>query len=356
MSVIKLARKTAKKGYVWAYVFRHQGKVHKKEGFLTRGEASEAEGRRRSKVRGIPYTPPRIFLGEVADRYLIECKTVKGLADNTLRQKRFVLKTFMDFRGTDGPAELITRGDIKPYLTVRAQISGNCAANRDKKEIKALFNWANNEDILFCRNPCKGLPDFPEDESRAYTPPKEDLLKVKLQAGGDERDFINCVHYLLGRRKEIQMLRWHDINFQTRWADLFTRKKGGGLKRMPKPMNDEVVRILERRRRRARKGDDYIFSLTMSVLGKMMPRLCRGADVIPFGFHSVRHYGASTLLERGHTIKEIQFLLGHERASTTERYLHVKAGDFHRIVNSLQDKTLRSVTLNSLSNEVNPVR
>jgi len=350
MTTIKVERKKSRKGYVWAYVFRHGGKVIKKEGYQTQGEAAEAEGQRRSQLKGEPYRPPKIFLGDLQDRYLIECGTVKGLAGNTLRQKGFVFKSFMDFLGADQPAEGIEKATVKEYLKVRAQLSGNCAANRDKKEIRALFNWADNENVLFCRNPCKGIPDFPEDDFQIYVPPKGDILKVKLVAAGDERDFLECLYGLLGRRREIQNLRWMDVNFETGWADLFTRKKGGGLKRMPKPMNEQVFKVLERRDKKKGKGEANVFSFSIKELDKMMPRLCMDADVPPFGFHALRHHAASSLLDDGCSIKEIQFLLGHERASTTEGYLHVRAGDFHRIVNTLQDKPLRSVTPNFVLN------
>jgi len=350
MTTIKVSRKSSKKGYVWAYVFRNKGKAVKKEGFETQGMAAEAEGRRRSELRGEAYRPIQISLGDLADRYLIECVTVKGLAGNTLRQKQFVIKSFIEFLNGDRDAVLIDRATVKEYLKVRAQLSGNCAANRDKKEIKALYNWGNNEEIVFCRNPCKGIPDFPEDDFEAYNPPLADILKVKMAAAGDERDFLDCVHYLIGRRREIQFMKWRDVNFDTGWVDLFTRKKGGSLKRMPKPMNDSVRKVLERRRKKAGMGvDSQIFSFKTKALDKMMPRLCAMANVPPFGLHALRHHAASSLLDSGCSIKEIQFLLGHDRASTTESYLHIQAGNFHRIVNTL-DKPLRSVTLDSVAN------
>jgi integrase len=182
-------------------------------------------------------------------------------------------------------------------------------------------------------------------------PPKADILKVKLVASGDERDFLECLYGLLGRRKEILCLKWQDVNFETGWVDLFTRKKGGGLKRMPKPMNDQVRKTLERRDKKKGKGVVNVFSFSIKELDLMMRRLCKEADVPPFGLHALRHHAASSLLDGGCSIKEIQFLLGHERASTTEGYLHVRAGNFHRIVNTLSDKTLRSVTLKSVDND-----
>jgi integrase len=49
--------------------------------------------------------------------------------------------------------------------------------------------------------------------------------------------------------------------------------------------------------------------------------LCRKAKVKKFTFHNLRHYGASKLAEAGVSITDIQYLLGHQRATTTDIYL-----------------------------------
>ncbi len=355
MSAYKVPRKKSKTGHVWAYSFRHAGKQYKKEGFPTKKRSMEAEALRRAELKALPYHPPTITLGDLVGQYLQECATIKGLAENTVNQKRFVFTSFLEFLAMDAertqetdPADTLTKTEVKGYLKARARISGNCAANRDKKEIKALYNWANDEDIIFYRNPCKGIKPFPEDEFQKYVPPKGDILKVKLQATGDEQDFIECIYDLLGRRREIRYLKWQDINFQTRWVDLFTRKKGGGLKCMPKPMTTNVMKILERRQKKVKGRPLYVFDFSLDQLNQMMKRLCKQAEVPPFGFHALRHHAATTLLENDVPIKQIQFLLGHEKVSTTETYLHVMSGDFHSTVELLQDKALRSATLNTL--------
>lgn len=348
MTSYKVPRKTAKRGYLWAYHFRHAGKRYKEEGYQTKAESLGAEAKKRREVQARPIrTDQGISLLRLAELYLAECETTKGLAHNTVRQKHFVLSSFVEYLGMEYPAENIAREEVKGYLKVRARISGNCAANRDKKEIKALYNWAiTDEEIFFIRNPCKGIPDFPEDDYQRYIPSKTDILKIKLIAQTDERDFLTCMYGLIGRRKEIKNIRWIDVNFQAGWVDLFTRKKGGGLKRMPKPMNEDVRDVLERRFKKRKPGSQAVFQFELKELDRMMPRLCSEANVPVFGFHALRHHAASSLLEEGYPIKVIQFLLGHERQSTTEGYLHIQSGDFHRVVRSLNDKCARMRTVN----------
>lgn len=53
-----------------------------------------------------------------------------------------------------------------------------------------------------------------------------------------------------------------------------------------------------------------------------MRTLCRKAGVRPFGFHSIRHAGASVMENSNVPVGAIQRILGHQNRSTTEIYLH----------------------------------
>ena len=65
--------------------------------------------------------------------------------------------------------------------------------------------------------------------------------------------------------------------------------------------------------KRTRKNYDY--------RKKLLKRLCKKAEVPYFTFHSLRHFGASLLAKQGTPITDIQTLLGHQRATTTDLYL-----------------------------------
>jgi len=55
---------------------------------------------------------------------------------------------------------------------------------------------------------------------------------------------------------------------------------------------------------------------------RLLRGLCNKVKVKPFGFHALRHFGASVLENANVNIGSIQRLLGHERRTTTEVYLH----------------------------------
>jgi integrase len=53
-----------------------------------------------------------------------------------------------------------------------------------------------------------------------------------------------------------------------------------------------------------------------------MKTLCEKAGVRYFRWHALRHFGASILDHANVNIGSIQRILGHEKRSTTEIYLH----------------------------------
>jgi integrase len=54
---------------------------------------------------------------------------------------------------------------------------------------------------------------------------------------------------------------------------------------------------------------------------RLLKGLCEKAEIKPFTYHALRHYGASRLAHEGVPLADIQALLGHQRATTTDLYL-----------------------------------
>ena len=57
---------------------------------------------------------------------------------------------------------------------------------------------------------------------------------------------------------------------------------------------------------------------------KLMRTICKRAGVRRFGFHAIRHFGASYLADKQKfSITQVSRLLRHQSKATTERYLQV---------------------------------
>lgn len=64
------------------------------------------------------------------------------------------------------------------------------------------------------------------------------------------------------------------------------------------------------------------YEMRQPAMKYMLGRLCKEAGVSPFGFHAIRHFFAVSLVKSQQTdLTDIQRLLGHQRATTTDIYL-----------------------------------
>jgi len=230
------------------------------------------------------------------------------------------------------------------FLVKRRGSDGNKVANRDLKEFKALFTWANAQTIIQ-HNPVINLNPYPEEENLRYIPPVEDIDRVILVATDFELDFIQTVYHTLGRLSEVLPLGWKDINFEKRTAKLRTRKrKGGQIQSDLVPMSETLFRCLKRRWHDRDKSSPYVFTKPGGGIYKkddkfireMMEKLCKKAGVKKFGFHAIRHHVAMILEDSGKaTLREIQKMLRHQRPTTTDNSLRGLSPEMKRVASIL---------------------
>lgn len=327
-----------KKTGKWTAKFQFNNGTHRKKGFRTRNKAREWETTERERLKKLAHQSGSLHFGDLADEYISHCQA--RMQRNTWRQKHFVYKSFLVFVEGDRPVEEITTKQIADYLKNRALKEGNKAANRDLKEIKALYNWGLKQEILDIKNPCNKIDDFPEAPYIPYVPPPEDVDKVRMAADPHERDFIEVIYHAIARKIEAKRLTWSDVNFEQRWVRLYTRKRRGGqLEPVYKPMNKTLYRTLYTRWKRRDKTDVHVFQFDQDRLDHLMKELCKKAGVKHFGFHAIRHHVASVINDsRKASMKQIQGLLGHKRQSTTEEYLHVIGSALYDAAGILDDE------------------
>jgi len=155
-------------------------------------------------------------------------------------------------------------------------------------------------------------------KKKKYIPPKEDIQKVLEKS--KQKDYLSVIINTLARVNEINKLKWEDV-FDD-YVILRTRKaKNSDLTERKVPMNATLKAIFERIPRNGeyvfcnKKGKRYLRRI------KLLKAACTKAKVKPFGYHALRHYGASKLADSGVSITDIQLILGHQRATTTDIYL-----------------------------------
>jgi len=336
----------------WCYAFQHRGKSYAGRGYKTRREASSAREDRRKELKAAPpQTQTVMGFKELANQYLDHAQR-KFVAD-TYKRKCYTCKRFLESQG-DLPVEQITPLHIHNYLKT---LPTNSLYNEHREELSTVFNWIKKTYIAqlpFMINPCIAVDKMPQIEKEKDIPAEEEVLRIIAAARpGDEKDLVMCCIHLLGRIDEILRLRWkEDINFENKTVTLWTRKrKDGSYESNPMPMEDDLYSILWARWKR-RDQDKWVFYNEKTQdrykeRPKMMASICQRAGIAPigkgirkafrgkdkgkpfevdhyYGFHSLRHFMASYLIDREKiSLKAVSGLLRHKNVRTTERYLHL---------------------------------
>jgi integrase len=335
-----------KKRNTWIAKFKFQGRQYKKEGFKTRPKALEWEVQKRDEIENPSEPEPeliRLTFSQVSTDYLEDCQA--RFQKNTWRHKAFVYRNFLSFVNEDPPADSIAKQTFREYLVNRRVKKGNCAANRDLKEFKALYNWCIRHELLL-QNLCIYITNYPEEPKVIYVPPEEDIKKVIMAADPDDMDLIQVIYFTAGRISEVLNLKWDDINFEHNWIRLWTRKRRGGeLQEDKLPMVGNLYRILEHRWHKRNKLTPYVFhnedgtKFTYHQKGHTIKKACEKANVKPFGFHAIRHHVASILADSGKaSISQIQKMLRHKRITTTDNYIKTLDPQLKQVANVLDEQ------------------
>ncbi len=322
------------KGKGWRYDFTLTGNRYTKAGFKTKAKAKKTEARRKEEINS-PKTATTqtdtTFLELVNKRldYMKAHNSMLHYQDNVYRVRRWLI-LWNDLR-----CDEIKTESIEEYLLKRLGQTSAFTVNSDLKNLRALFNFGIKKKLIE-NNPTRNIEFFPVEKKEKYVPPIQDVSKVLLVAEQEDQDYLYVLRETLGRKNEIDKLKWSDVIFDDRCVILYTRKKKGG-HRTPRKvsMTNRLFDILSRKDKKRDKDKPWVFwhrywsSKQESWIEgpfndrkKLLIGLCKKAGVKRFGYHGLRHFGASVLDNANVPIGNIQRILGHENRKTTEIYLH----------------------------------
>lgn len=304
------------------------GGVIRKKRFLTLQEAKIWE----LAVRQAPAMAgqPCLMYSLACSQYIADCEL--RIASNTLREKKKHLREFAsyirkDCRLQDCAMDDVTLSMARAFSNGVMARSGAKTANRRIRTLKALWNWHKSE---LNGNPWQAVKPFPEEEFVKYVPSKDDVEKVFAAATQQERDILTVISYTGARLSEVLNLKWEDVLDGS--IRLWTHKSRNGSKTSRLVPVGHTLRDVLTRLHPLSEGSPYVFvnpathgpyRRNQPSICHMLKRLCREAGVREFGFHALRHYFASMLVSTNKvTLCDIQHMLGHQRATTTDTYLH----------------------------------
>jgi len=319
------------------------------DSFETKREAInwENEFRKKSNPSG-----NSLSFKDFSDQYLALAKS--KFSKLTYYQKEFMTKRFIKYLGLNLDVDQIQPSHIHGYLLEQANTRSNYCANRDRKNLLAMWNWGQKIlDISY--NPVTKIDCFPHDRKMQYVPPENDILRLIAVADRKERAFLDCYLCTGARRSEIFNLKWEDVNFEKREIRLWTRKtRDGSMEGELLPMNNQLYESLRWYwENRIFKESPFVWlceegpnaGKPFNYRRRFLKGLCKRAGIRPFGFHSLRRYVASTLADT-HKVsaKTIQRILRHKSLQTTERYIQNLNHDLAGVMELLDVKINQSTT------------
>ena len=306
----------------WRFDFWKSGVRHRESGYKTKQEAKDAESDARKKIGKMNSD----FI-DLCDKRLKELKLKRS--DKFFKENEKFIKNLILIWGNK---KEITRKDVEEFLNERAKHSP-FVANKELRFIKALFNHGVNRE-WFTYNPAGKVGFFPVDKKRKYIPPREDVEAVLKVVNDEQRDYLLTIIGTLGRVNEINKLEWSDIYDD--YLVLETRKaKNSNLKERNIPLNKTLKRVFKKRK------EGFVFTRRGKPYGyrsKFLKNACKKAKVKVFTYHNLRHYGASLLADAGVPLTTIQYLLGHEKVTTTDIYLQAISATAKSAVEALTHK------------------
>lgn len=313
----------------WCYEFRENGTLYKQSGFGTMKEAQHGEATARLALKK---QKTRLEFSQIVNQRL---RYVEAYYPNSLRHNITRLKKFRDWANRD--ISEINTDMIRDRMIQLSQEMSNANANKHLVALRSVFEYEmNNGKNVLGRNPCRGVKFLPVKKFVKYVPPVQDIEKVLALADDLDRSYLITIWQLAGRVREINNLKWEDVDFNRRKVRLWTRKKSGAnLTPRLVDMTDKAFDALLFAQWNRNPHSEYAFSNPTMVKkypedparwkydyrDKFFDRLCRLAGVREMGYHALRHHRASEMADQGMSLVYIKEQLGHEDISTTSLYL-----------------------------------
>ena len=144
-------------------------------------------------------------------------------------------------------------------------------------------------------------------------------------------------------------MTWADVDFHGKVGRFGNRKnKKRELRFRDVPLNAAAYTALKELSKQRLPQSDYVFQNRderhpgyggrYTARRRFMAGLCKSAKIQRMGFHSLRRYFASKLIENGESLETVRELLGHQVVSTTDKYVYRLKADVQGAVDRILEK------------------
>jgi len=229
------------------------------------------------------------------------------------------------------------------------QVTANLA-NKRRKDLHSFFEYCRKFQGLQY-NPVSVIDKIPQERQAQPVPTDAEFAQLLLMCGNrQDRNMLIAFANSGARRSELFRITFsEDVDFQERQLRLGNKKNRARIMRYRYiPMNDDLYNALTDQFKHRLRSNDYVFQNKAEEhpqygnrfmqRAKFLTELCKNAKVKPINYHSLRRYFASKLIENGESLETVRLLLGHQNASTTDRYVYRLKDDLRSAVGRIGKK------------------
>ena len=202
-----------KRGQKWIAQVRKEGERLEKV-FVTKKEAKDWEAKmRRKPVSDWNGKTATACLGDWAE--IISTMPESRFSDKTYKEKVSMFKRFFKVIDPAMPVSELKPAHVLEYIIKQKEERSGYAANKDRKNLVAGWNWGMKymDPVLPAPNPCL-VEKMPEIRKPRYVPPEEDFWKIYHVAEGQDKIMLLTLLHLAARRGEIFRLTWAGYRFR----------------------------------------------------------------------------------------------------------------------------------------------
>lgn len=290
----------------------------------------------RQQVRETP-----LYSAFVNDKYMPHVKTYKrSHYTDQIYLRNHILPVFGRLRMSE-----IRKSDVVDFINrKREEGLAPSTVNRLLVLIRFSFNLALNwETAGVTDNPARGVKQFKENNKVERHVSDDDVLRLKAAMQQSINPMLEPIVTMLlvtgARKGEVLNARWEDIDMRNQvWR--IPMSKSGHTRYVP--LTPYVISAIGLAKKTLARliGEDkasrcpWIFANPKT--GKPFVSVFyawdtarRKAGLPQLRCHDARHSYASTLVNNGVPIYEVQKILGHQHIRTTERYAHLAPERLH---------------------------
>lgn len=258
----------------------------------------------------------------------IAAKKVEGCSEKTLAYYRKTIQDMLDNIGK--PAQQVMTDDLRRYLSEYQEQRGACKVTIDnvRRILSSFFSWLEDEDYIL-KSPARRIHKV--KTAKVVKDTYTDEALERMRDGCENLRDLAIIDMLSStgmRVGELVLLNREDINFEERECVVLGKGNKERIVYFDARTKIHLLNYLSSRK----DANSALFvglrspnkRLTIGGVESMLRKLGKVLKIAKVHPHKFRRTLATTAIDKGMPIEQVQQLLGHQKIDTTLHYAMVK--------------------------------